>query len=817
MKPIHVVEKLAATAASDTAAKETIIRAAWDAGCIEFFEGARLCYDNYQTFGLTKAPEIQEDGNDLGDLFAVDTLSWADFTNLTSKLASRELSGDNARAAAMKAANLSDAKEWNLWYRRILLRDLRCNIRPYEINAVLSQIGGDATKYLIPIFGAQVATVSTTLPTGPQYLDVKLASRLFAVINKDAGTVTLHASFGRENHSYPDIVKGLEKMLPGVPGSIVLDGGFTAATPTKFAVVDVIPFADFKAGTCSITQKDRVEVLAALTGMFQHFTDGNVYVAPKKLIDFDAPDAAKEFADYCAQVGGVLIKNSNALYTAGTSAAWIDFDMGKSAPVVAASSNGGSDAILALIDKIAGESSKNAKESMVKGAAGDAAFCRVLEYTYNPFKTYGIIPARPTGPFGAATFDAKTWQILDELIARKLTGGDAREAFRAETERLTQASADLLWRIVRKDLRANFSESTINKAVKGLIPEFPYMRCSLPKDVKLDTWDWKLGVLSQEKADGMFANVDNEAAGVVGIASRQGSPFPIEQFPALVDEIRSRLSTGTQQHGELLVLRDGKVLPREIGNGILNSVLKGGTFAANEQPIYMIWDQIPLSEVKPKGKYNVAYRERLLSLVAQLAGMTLAAIKTLPEDELGALMTKLTETGLVRLIPTRVVHSLREAYEHYIDMLGRGKEGTVIKMPGAIWKDGTSKEQVKLKMEFEVDLEIVGFVAGNGKNESTFGSITCRTSDGLLSVDVSGYTDAMRQQLWKDRDNVIGKIMTVKANDIMPPTGSNGRYSLFLPRFVELRLDKTVADSLQRVKDQKEAAKEAAILGKKAA
>jgi DNA ligase-1 len=59
--------------------------------------------------------------------------------------------------------------------------------------------------------------------------------------------------------------------------------------------------------------------------------------------------------------------------------------------------------------------------------------------------------------------------------------------------------------------------------------------------------------------------------------------------------------------------------------------------------------------------------------------------------------------------------------------------------------------------------------------------------------------------------------MTVKANDIMPPTGSNGRYSLFLPRFVELRLDKTVADSLQRVKDQKEAAKEAAILGKKAA
>ena len=36
----------------------------------------------------------------------------------------------------------------------------------------------------------------------------------------------------------------------------------------------------------------------------------------------------------------------------------------------------------------------------------------------------------------------------------------------------------------------------------------------------------------------------------------------------------------------------------------------------------------------------------------------------------------------------------------------------------------------------------------------------------------------------------------------MTPTTSNGLYSLFLPRFVEFRKDKTTADSLQQVKDQ---------------
>jgi hypothetical protein len=48
--------------------------------------------------------------------------------------------------------------------------------------------------------------------------------------------------------------------------------------------------------------------------------------------------------------------------------------------------------------------------------------------------------------------------------------------------------------------------------------------------------------------------------------------------------------------------------------------------------------------------------------------------------------------------------------------------------------------------------------------------------------------------------------MAVKANDIMAPTGKKTKWSLFLPVHVEIRDDKTVADSLQQVKDQFESA-----------
>lgn len=449
--------------------------------------------------------------------------------------------------------------------------------------------------------------------------------------------------------------------------------------------------------------------------------------------------------------------------------------------------------ILAVIEEIAATSSKNGKEAMVKKASADPLFRRVCEYAYNPFKTYGI-RKMPVGKAhaGFRQFDDQTWQVLDDLIARRLTGQNAYDSVAGEIDQLDEASAELFIRIIRKDLRAGFSESTINKACKGLIPDFPYMRCSLPKDTNLDAWPWAEGVPSQEKADGMFANVDHEEGGLVAIRSRQGTEFPIEKFQDVVEDVRLFLLPGHQQHGEFVVLRDGKVLDREIGNGIMNHVINGGDFAPNERPLYLVWDQIPLTSVVTKGKFARPYRKRLLDLVVQLRDSAKSS---------------------VRLIPTRLVRSKAEAYAHAGELMKLGKEGTVIKHPDAIWKDGTSKEQIKLKLEFDVDLEIEGIVPGRDgtKNEGRAGSFTCRTSDGFLKVDVAVKNEALRDAVDANPDEFIGKVIEVVANDIMEPSESNRLHSLFLPRMksASYRTDKTIPDSLDRVFS----AKEAAILG----
>lgn len=447
--------------------------------------------------------------------------------------------------------------------------------------------------------------------------------------------------------------------------------------------------------------------------------------------------------------------------------------------------------IFKAIEHLASISSSKIKLGSLKEYIKDETFRKVCLYAYHPQYVYNFKDV-PTVVENKGDTNVPFW-LFDDLRNRKVTGEIANVQLSEALELSSVETAELIARIIRKDLRCGISRATINKAYPGLIPEFPYMRCCLPKDAKLDNFSWEEGCISQEKADGMFANVNAHRGGLVEIYGREGNLFNKQKFSQLVLEVAQRLcpredqsSKGWQYHGEILVERDGKVLPREIANGIINSMNNGDCeLSVNERVLYKVWDRIPLEAVAEK-KYNVFYHWRLTNLIKQL-------LHEVEHDKPYA----------IAMIPTKIVHSPEEAKAHFKEMTSQGKEGTILKDGRAIWKNGTSKEQVKFKVEFDVDLKIVGFVEGQKatKNEGRVGSITCESSDGKLRVDVSIKGEAMRDAVDFNKAEWLGKIMTVKANNIMPPTESNEYYSLFLPRFVEseYRPDKSEADSLERI------------------
>ena len=114
--------------------KEKIIAANQDN--LEFLEGCRLALDSMITFGLKQIPEkTDEDGSGI---------SHDAFVLMTTGFITRTVTGNTARDVIETMMKLSKKDEWNYWYRRILIKDLRCGVSEKTINKIV--------KGTIPVF-----------------------------------------------------------------------------------------------------------------------------------------------------------------------------------------------------------------------------------------------------------------------------------------------------------------------------------------------------------------------------------------------------------------------------------------------------------------------------------------------------------------------------------------------------------------------------------------------------------------------------------------------------------------------------------------
>jgi DNA ligase-1 len=151
------------------------------------------------------------------------------------------------------------------------------------------------------------------------------------------------------------------------------------------------------------------------------------------------------------------------------------------------------------------------------------------------------------------------------------------------------------------------------------------------------------------------------------------------------------------------------------------------------------------------------------------------------------------------LSTNHLVKNLDDAQAVFNDYLAKGEEGIILKSSTMSWEGKRSKSQIKFKAENDCDLVCVDWVEGRKgtKTEGLLGALTCQTRDGKLTVNVGGgFTDEQRRTLKKK--DVVGKIIAVMYN--MKIVDSAGNNSLFLPRFIEIRIDKDEADAFKDIK-----------------
>ena len=318
--------------------KEAIILAQAEAGNDQLFEGFRLALDPMITFGLKQIPEkTDEDGPGL---------PWDSFTLAITGFVSRNVTGNTARDMIQAMMKSATKKEWNGWYRRILIKDLRCGVSEKTVNKVVEKKWPD---YAVPIFSCQLAHDSANHEgkvSGRKLIEVKLDGvRILTIVRTD-GRVDQFSRNGKELVNFENIKNQISAVVKKDPPKydLVLDGEVmsssfqdlmkqvhrksdVAADDAVLHLFDLCPLDKFQEGRWDKDQETRSAYVKAWVE--KHQADlPNVTCLDHEEVDLDTDTGKKRFKEINAKAidggyEGIMIKDPKAPYECKRSVAWL--------------------------------------------------------------------------------------------------------------------------------------------------------------------------------------------------------------------------------------------------------------------------------------------------------------------------------------------------------------------------------------------------------------------------------------------------------------------------------------------------------------
>jgi hypothetical protein len=429
-----------------------------------------------------------------------------------------------------------------------------------------------------------------------------------------------------------------------------------------------------------------------------------------------------------------------------------------------------------ILHKLNSTTKRNEKIQILSDNKDNELLKTIFFYALNPYYSYNIKKIPKYLPSSEKFSLTDFIFFLDRLRNREVTGNAAIDELTFYLSNMNINDSSIAVNILSKDLRCGTSTATVNAVWDNLIPTYPCLLAE-PYSKKLVDKHITFPAISQLKSDGVRVNIFVSNTGVV-LKSRSGRDIDVlGMFDHLVDYIENNQSIVLD--GELLVTdKDNNILPRKIGNGIINKAIKGTIKESEAKNIVAsIWDIIPQHSFF-SGTHPVPYIHRF--------------------DEVSKFIER--NPPKLYLIPTVVVDSIEEAQEHFSSMLSNGEEGTMLKDINHIWEDKRSNKILKMKSELECEMQVTDWVQGTGKYEGLLGNIVCRDKSGKVIVSVgSGFSDNQRTTI--KPDDIVGQIVTIRYNEIIK-SADKETMSLFLPRFVDLRLDKDEPDDLSTNADK---------------
>ena len=449
---------------------------------------------------------------------------------------------------------------------------------------------------------------------------------------------------------------------------------------------------------------------------------------------------------------------------------------------------------LDIILDIMSKSGTNEKIDTIKQNEDNERLKQILFYTFNPLYVFGI-SSKKIGKELNMILPFETDDLLEllEYLKEHHTGSDMDIAVVQNfISKQDEKYKSVLTDIVTKSLTLGINAKSINKVWDNFIPDYEVQQGErLENNIdKLIESGKKIIVTQKYDGQRCSARVENHK---VTLYSRNGKFY--EGLKELESEL-AELDDGMYD-GELLVNykdeRDENNVPKFIGKSdikfdekILDIVYapmpskelfkKTASLVNSDEPNKLnvnIWlyDMTPLENFDKMEDYDVPVEERkriLRDKIAKVADKCphLKEVKFLYEGDF--------DNTLIQNMLKQVV--------------GLNQEGMMINVYGAPYEFERSKNMLKVKQMYPVDLRVVDVLEGSGANKGKVGALLVNYKGSPLKVG-SGLTKEQREKFWEDKSLILGKIITIKYFE-ETTNKKNNEKSLRFPIFLEVRYDK---------------------------
>ncbi len=407
-----------------------------------------------------------------------------------------------------------------------------------------------------------------------------------------------------------------------------------------------------------------------------------------------------------------------------------------------------------ILRQLARTSSINDKLKILSESKDNEQLKKLLKYTYDTnINSY----LKKTDKIQLYNGSKKIEDVLDDFInlfekisTRQITGNaiiDSVNSFFKENN-CSSETCEILVNSLKKNLNCNINIKLINRVWPELVSESNIQLANtFNKNKKYENDEWYCSY----KMDGIRCIYKNDE-----LISRNNKS--IKGFDHILEEINSFLSR------------------RNISNDVM---LDGELYLHGYNFQYL---QSIISKYK-----DTSHKDKIKYIIFACNHQDITNTKEMIE-----FIKMFSE--LKNVVPIEYYYCKTSEVDNYLEQaISMNYEGIMLRHPYVHYSYKRDDYLLKYKIMHDIDLTVEDVIIGQGKYNSCMGALKAYgfLEDGskVITEIGSGFTDEERNEIWLNKNNYIGRTVTVKYQNMVKNQNGND-YSLRFPVFIGFRFDK---------------------------